>query len=676
MEKQRKPDLAVDNYTELEEKVDALMSKEKKRLGSKEDTVSAADNSDVKTAPVLPADSPAVADFEKTRVGVEDRLRSKVEEPTDSQAIDTPVTTGELEETPEQSENKTEKVIDNAETDEVVREIIAAEADELLRAEEGIQGASSQPATGSRIGKAVRAMGNWFMHGPHRGKALAITFVLVLMVGVIPSSRYAVLNVAGVRSSMSIKVIDDSTQQPLRNVTVQVGDSVAQTDENGSAQLDDLRHGNQVLRVQRRAFASREINFTVGWGSNPLGTYSLFPTGVQYTFMLTDYLTKEPVRDAEIAFGDTTAFANNDGAATLTIEPEDDAPVIEVAVISEQYREDVIRVEASMQDTIEVVLAPRLQHFFVSERSGQADVYGVYADGQQEQVLLPGTGTERKDIKLLPHPERNLVAVSSTRSGDRNQDGFLLSNLTVIDADNDERVVADTSERIQFVGWQGDRLVYVKISQGASGTNPERHQLISYDAIANRRYVLAASNYFNGVVMIDGTVFFAPSSLFQDTREKLYRVDADGENEAVVLGRESWGLYRTSFEQLSVVTSSSWFGLDVESWETEELPGEPARVDSRLYIRSPDDERPLYAWVEQRDGQGVLLVYDPRSEADRIIRSDPGLGYPLRWLNATTLVYRVQTQSETADYLVSVEDGSVDKKLVDVAPSSGVEQWY
>ena len=51
------------------------------------------------------------------------------------------------------------------------------------------------------------------------------TVAVIFFIAIIPSSRYFVLNTVGVRSSASVRVLDQSTGQPLKNVTVQIAGS-------------------------------------------------------------------------------------------------------------------------------------------------------------------------------------------------------------------------------------------------------------------------------------------------------------------------------------------------------------------------------------------------------------------------------------------------------------------
>ena len=100
---------------------------------------------------------------------------------------------------------------------------------------------------------------------------------------------------------------------------------------------------------------------------------------------------------------------------------------------------------------------------------------------------------------------------------------------------------------------------------------------------------------------------------------------------------------------------------------------QPSNLTSRIYSDSADGARSL--WVDQRDGKGVLVLYDKDSDKEKALVSQAGLENPVRWLNNTTLVYRIHTPQETADYVLSIEGGSA-KKIRDVTSTYGVDRWY
>ncbi len=103
------------------------------------------------------------------------------------------------------------------------------------------------------------------------------------------------------------------------------------------------------------------------------------------------------------------------------------------------------------------------------------------------------------------------------------------------------------------------------------------------------------------------------------------------------------------------------------------INGAPADQKTRVYTNNAANTQSL--WIDQRDGKGVLLSYDLATKQDKVLTGQSGLVYPVRWLNDTTAVYRINNDSETADYVVSL-DGGEPKKIVDVTNTAGIDKWY
>ncbi len=107
--------------------------------------------------------------------------------------------------------------------------------------------------------------------------------------------------------------------------------------------------------------------------------------------------------------------------------------------------------------------------------------------------------------------------------------------------------------------------------------------------------------------------------------------------------------------------------------KTRKLNGAPANLNGRVYVDSPDKKHSL--WVEQRDGKGVLLAYDVNAKSDKTLQTKSGINNPVRWLNEQTVIFRVHTDQETADYVMNINGGEP-KKIKDVTNTLGIDKWY
>lgn len=559
----------------------------------------------------------------------------------------------------------------DAPLDSAIDEITKSDADKALAHDSEF----SAPQPDKPKGLKAKLKDLWL--NPKKRWSIIILLVISLAAAaIIPDSRYFILNTVGVRSSASITVLDESTGQPLKNAVVTIASSEQQTNQEGVASFSGLRLGKTSLSINKRAFADKEQTVTLGWGSNPLGNIEIQPVGLQYKLTVIDYLSGKPIEKAEASYEEFSAVSNENGEIALTIEdPGQDSITFNVA--ADGYRAEDISVDIESKETPEVTLVLDRKHIFVSKRSGKYDVYQSDLDSQNQELILSATGSEREDLALVSHPDKDIAALVSTRSGERTANGQLKDTLTLIDATGEEATTEEiaTAERVQLIDWSGSDLVYVRIAEGADANSPDRHRLVSYNLESRVGKEIAKSNYFNDVLMVDGVVYYAPSSAnLQDTKPALYKVNANGDDRQEIFGQEVWNIFRTSYTQIYFSVNNDWYEYKPDENKVLAADGAPAIQLSRLYVDAPGESNQS-AWIDQRDGKGTLLVHNSSDGKDRILYQQGGLTYPVRWMSDSVLVFRLNSSQETADYAVSLDGGSP-KKIIDVTNTGGVDRWY
>jgi hypothetical protein len=566
------------------------------------------------------------------------------------------------------SDNKADPELEKA-----VDDIAAKESDEVLAAEDAeLEHAfDPKPKTGFKQ-KLKQLVSTWWNNKKLRYGTLAGLAAFILLVAGLPQSRYFVLNNVGIRSSASITVLDNSTQQPLKNVEVTLAHVTAKTGSDGKVYLTHLKLGPSTLTISRRAFATATRNVTVGWGSNPLGNTKITPTGSQYTFHVNGFLSSKGVAKAEATAGDADAIADDNGQLVLTVEPGEGSSLT-VTIKAENYRDLMVPINLDDKNAHTVTLVPSQKHAFVSKRSGKYDLYSIDVDGANEKLLLAGTGNERPDISVVPNPSASVVAFVSSRDTVRNSDGYLLETLNVIDLKTGNPTLVTRSERIQIIDWVGNKLIFAQVAAGASANNPNRQRLISYDFTTNSQKELASSNYFYDLVSAGGSIYYANSELNQSNQAGFFKINPDGTNRITILNKTVWNIFRTQYNHLSLSVGDDWYDFKVGDVTTTKLPGAPASQQNRVY--QDDSSHGNSLWVDSRDGKGVLLKYDIAAQKDTVLRTQSGLSTPFYWLNNHYAVYRIQTDQETADYVISL-DGGQPRKISDVTNTHGLGQWY
>lgn len=573
-----------------------------------------------------------------------------------------------------EADHKTSEPVANI--DDVVDDIVARESDEVLAAEDAKRMSDNfAPNKKERKRRLRRLAAAWWHSKLARAITLAILVGGLVAAALVPASRYAVLNAAGVRVSASVRVLDETTQQPLKSARVVVGATTGKTDDDGKVEIANLKLGKQDFVVQKRAFSTVQRKVTLGWGSNPLGDVALKAAGVQYKFVVKDWLSGKPIVKAEASYGENAAISNDKGEITLVLESSDvENSKLELSFTADDYRKESLALPQDNKAQQTVTMVAGYPQVFVSKRSGKYDIYKIDADGKNEKLLLAGTGKERNDISMAVSEKSKIAALVSTREGQANKDGYLLQTLSLIDVATGTLTKVAASEQLILVGFADNRLLYVKIVEGASGTNPKRQRLMSYNIDDKTDKELASSNYFNDELLINGKVYYAPSNAFQEDKNVgLFRSDPVGLKVEKLVDKEVWNLIRVDYDHINYNLQQKWYSLNLKDGKTAELPSPPTVMRSRNYNESPDGLRVV--WSEERDGKGVLLSYDKQSGKDTELLRKSGLKTPMRWLSGKHIIYRVKNEQETADYVLNIEGGDP-KKISDVTDTTSVDRWY
>lgn len=534
-----------------------------------------------------------------------------------------------------------------------------------------------EPKPNNTIGLSEKIKHAWrkYWRLPHAKlyTAAGIT-TFILLISLVPFSRYFLLNLVGVRSSMSISLYDETTKQPLKNVQITARGMTVVTGSDGKATFQHIKLGRTRLDIKRRAFAPVQKTITLGWGSNPLGNLELKPVGAQYSFLIIDALSSKPIEKAEAGSDDLASLSDKDGKLVFTVDGSSDQD-LQITITANGYRKEKVTINNDTNKTQTVKMIPGRKQPFISKQSGRFDLYSTDIDGKNETVVLKATGNEQPEIGLIAHPTDEVAALVSTRDNIRNKDGFLQQTLTFVDlSDNTTRTITH-SERIQVIGWIESKLVYAQITAGASAANAARQKLNAYDYKTQKTEQLASSNSFNDLLVKGKDVFYAPSNAFTPNAPAgFYKISPEATNKQSVLDKEVWNLFRTDYNNLTLSVQQDWYQYKLGSTDKPtKLPSAPANIKNRIYSDSPDGKNSL--WIDERDGKGTLLLYDLELKSDKVIAAQAGLDYPVRWLSNNSVVYRIHTPQETADYVLNIEGGKA-VKIRDVTQTEGMGRWY
>jgi hypothetical protein len=554
---------------------------------------------------------------------------------------------------------------DDDKTSRAIDEIVAKEGDTVLAAEDEKKGASTV--------KVARGRGNLFAAWWHNPWARWLTILIVLggIAGVIatPTTRYFMLNQAGVQAAASVKTVDDTTGLPLKGVRVTLGGRSVDTGADGVASFRGLALGPHSLKIEQPGFGVVDQKLVLGWGSNPLGVYKLKSVGVRFTIEARDYLTDKPLAGVQAISGESTAVSDKNGKVTITLTSLSEAA--DPVVLSKAgYRNEEITLDQDARKTTKALLVPAQKTVYVTKQSGKYDVYKSDIDGKNPQVLLAGTGSETSNISLVVSPDGAKVAVVSTRDNQRDSGGLLLSSLLIVNLSDGDAVSIAKAAQLQLIDWVGSRLIFEQVSSDASTPVNARYAVIGYNVTDNTRVQLAAAKRLNAVFSAQGKLYYAVASDPTDAAVKpaFYRINSDGSGKQVAIDAEIWSGQRVDFNTLNLQSAGEgWYAYDVRAGRATNIPG-PTTYVNRLYTENLTGHKSL--WVESRDGQGILQQYEASSGKESRVIAQGGLTYPVRWLAENIVVYRVVTGGEVADYAVSLLGGPA-SKITDVTNTYG-----
>lgn len=719
-------DYAVEGVDpEVEAKIDAMMNIDKPKNPASEgkklkivvndaDEKPSEENTDLTGAPLLPDEK--LPDFESDKktektekkdesnaentekpdtkneefVEVEKTSAEPVEEASeltetaeDTIAADEIISEEEAEYEPAAETEKPEIIlkdeigVEDRATEAAVDEIIAEESDRILAVEDAKAELAKDGLTANKksfFDKIKAKLKEFWANPLARRMTIGSLMLAIIVVLAVPTSRYFALNLAGVRASTSLRVVDEKTGQPLKNVEVSMSDKTGTTDIDGQVKLEKIKLGNQVLTAKKPAFADLEQKVTIGWGSNPKGELNLTAIGSRYVFEVKDFLSGQPI-DAEAVSGYKYSARSDDKGEIVLVVEDENIENIDIEIVSDNYRIEKLNLPVGSKDVQKLQLVPARKHAFVSKRDGQYDLYKIDADGKNEKLVLKGTGKEgEENMVILPHKNKDLIAFISTRGDKYNEDGYPLSSLHIIDLNSNEATKVTVSERIQLIDFIDDKLIYVSIKAGQSAASPNRHQLVSYDIEKAEEKSLASSNYFNDVLSARGVIYYSPAEYKVNGQVGFYQIKPDGSDKYTIFGEEVWNLFRVNYFKVNASVGQDWYEYDIGNAQFDKLEGAPAVLKSRVYADAPDS--PHSIWVDERDGKGVLLLYNSETnEDDKALITKGGLRNPIRWLDNDHIVYRVFDNSETADYVISISGGEP-KKIIDVTNIAGLDRWY
>lgn len=540
-----------------------------------------------------------------------------------------------------------------------VSEAVAEKATSTADKTEGDAPTSPVVMKESPIERFKEAFYRWWDNKVARYVTLGVLAVIIGVVVGVPAVRTGAMNLLGFRASVSVYAVDATTLQPLKGVTLSAGDGSVKTGENGKAKLTGVKLGTQTVKVHKAGFADVKQQITFGFRAVDLGEIDMKATGLQLGFVLTDYISGKPITDVMLESGESSTKSDKTGKAVITLAPDNTSDTI--SVHKSGYRTEQLKAAGEQGSVQDVKLILAAKEVYVAKENGIYNLREVDLDGQNDTMLLEGTGHENTSFDVSVDPASQYAAFVSTRDAIKDTDGYLLSALTLVNIGNSESKTIEHAENLTIVGWSGTTLVYKQVIAGTSAANANREKLMSYDYATAKRYQIASANQFLGTELYGGKLYYAVSSTDPSAKSGLMSATLTGSDKKLIKEADLWAMYRPNYKTIRLQTSSAWYdyvfgGSVTDTTETAST--------SRMYLDSEDAKYSV--WVADGSANGQLALYNIATGKDQDTTKTKGQYKPLRWLNNRVFVYREATKTGGTDYVYSLDGGEA-IKIADTA---------
>ncbi len=511
------------------------------------------------------------------------------------------------------------------------------------------------------------ALGKLFGRGLKVGLFFAIVIVALgaVVAFALPAARNKALGLVGITGDVHITVVDASDGTPLASATITSGGSTGTTLANGVVTLHGVKLGSQNISIKRYAFAGKTQAVNVDWHSQNSSSVKLAATGTHYPFSLVDYLSGQPVANAQLSTGGTFTDTDSKGNATVVAS----AGNVSVNILAGGYTAAAVAPQATGTTTVKLI--PAGQDIYIARASGKFNIYSNTVDGQHEQLVLANASTTATDLAIVPSPDGVMSALVSTRDNTHDASGNLQDSLSLVRTHDGTVTVVDHADTIKLIDWFGSRVVYVLSKTTTSTTDTNRYQLVSYDTASQKRTVLDHAAYLNDVVSAKGTIYYATAANGSSPGQFI-GIQPDGTNKKVLLGSEVAAITRVGYTQLALASVNKWYIYNLGDAKPTATSAANSTAGHQ-YSHSPNAQLSVY--IDRSGDTPKLELYNLKTGKESLLAQSAGITYPIHWLGNNTIVYRVSHGGVVTDRAVTTSggDGQVIANVSDIA---GISLWH
>ncbi|MCB9822925.1 carboxypeptidase regulatory-like domain-containing protein [Candidatus Nomurabacteria bacterium] len=491
----------------------------------------------------------------------------------------------------------------------------------------------------------------------------AIALLIILLPLMIPFTRWPILNALGVRSTITITVLEKDDKIPISNASIWLDETFfTSTDEFGSGTFENTKLGPHNVRIQKNGYSREDIQVVTGL-TETKNTIEVKAIGIKVNLDVRNWLTGEPIVGAVVGVNKDTVKSDKTGRASIVIPPDDDRKV-KLSVGATGYISQLVK-PSYTSDSKEVALVSDAKNYFISKRDGKYDIFSSNIDGSSQQKIIEATGKEDPSfIQFSIHRGNRFGVLVANREG-KVINNRVVAGIYIIDFASSNLKKIDEGSDVRLLDWGDDTVVYQKSDANLNYDDPAFSKISSYNVGNAKQKQLAQANYFSVAIVAQNFVYFAGADGYRDeANTPLTSVElSSGATKTILQGRIPSGLTRSNYESLTLLADdSNYYNVTVKGGTVKQID---RRVDSSLnFGLNPNGGQVVYA--EQVDGQGALMVRSTGNDDKRVVTKLSGLKSPTRWVTDRLVVVRVVTTTQTADYLVDVPTGK-SAKVVDVS---------
>ena len=489
----------------------------------------------------------------------------------------------------------------------------------------------------------------------------ALLLIIIAVLLIVPITRWPILNAVGLRSSLSVQIVDESSGKPVSRAMVRVdGDDFSTSDTNGRISFADVRLGAQRVEVEKIGYGKKTLKVTNGVRTTNVKLL-MTVIGIKLDVDVKDWLSGKAISGAEVSFKDANAVSDKTGRASLVVPPQEER-TIRLDITAPGYLNKAVKTDVSVESR-ELSLVSAQKDYFVSKRDGVFDIFSSNLDGTNQQKIIQATGKEDERFFQFEIDRTNSYGILiATRDG-KTVNSRVVAGVYSVDLKKATLKKLDEGTDIQLLGWHDSSVSYQISSADLAFDDPGLSKIINYAPLSGQKKDIAQTNFFALSSAANNKVFYVKNDPYRDGIDTtLTSFDvSSGKTKTYLQGQQLLYSSRPSYDALKVTDANgSKYDIQIENGRVAPSDKSP---NSIIFARSPSAQ--YVAWADNRDGQGALLQKNLQTNEQKIVLKISGLTNPIRFVSDDLVIARVVTSQETADYVISLSTGR-SGKIADV----------